>query len=181
MSSLVDLNNDRTDKGSWHSYLPLYDNILKRKKITAKNVLEVGVYGGGSIILWKDYFPYADVYGIDIVPYKEIPKDLYNFERIKIYPDTNAYKNIDYLPDIKFDFIIDDGSHLLEDMKKFIILYSPLLEKDGILMIEDVQSPDWFNELIESTPKELRQFIQTYDRRTEKCRYDDLVFVINKN
>lgn len=32
-------NNERTDKNTTHSYLPLYQNLLASKKETAKNVL----------------------------------------------------------------------------------------------------------------------------------------------
>jgi len=50
--SLVDLaDNSRTDKNTTHSYLPLYQKLLVNKKETAKNVLEVGIFHGGSINL----------------------------------------------------------------------------------------------------------------------------------
>ena len=55
--SLEDLvDNSRTDKNTIHSYLPLYQNLLISKKETAKNVLEVGIFLGGSIKLWSDFF-----------------------------------------------------------------------------------------------------------------------------
>jgi hypothetical protein len=49
LEELVD--NSRTDKNTRHSYLPLYQNLLIKKKQTAKNVLEVGICFGGSIKL----------------------------------------------------------------------------------------------------------------------------------
>ena len=49
-------DNTRTDKNTAHSYLPLYQTLLIGKKETAKNVLEVGIYLGGSIKLWGDFF-----------------------------------------------------------------------------------------------------------------------------
>jgi len=45
LEQLVD--NERTDKNTVHSYLPLYQELLKSKKETAQNVLEVGIYKGG--------------------------------------------------------------------------------------------------------------------------------------
>jgi len=54
---LIDIvDNLRTDKNTFHSYLNLYENLLKSKKYSAKNILEVGIYKGGSIKMWKDYF-----------------------------------------------------------------------------------------------------------------------------
>ena len=53
---LVSLNNSHTDKNTLHSYLPLYDDLLKPIKNTKGNILEIGVHVGGSIKLWSDYF-----------------------------------------------------------------------------------------------------------------------------
>ena len=61
MSLIKLVDNRYTDKNNTHSYLPLYEKLLKNKKNTAKNILEIGIgdFGeknGGSIKLWKDYF-----------------------------------------------------------------------------------------------------------------------------
>jgi hypothetical protein len=64
MLSLVD--NSRTDKNTVHSYLPLYESLLSGKRDSASHILEIGIYYGGSIKLWHDYFPNAMVYGLDI-------------------------------------------------------------------------------------------------------------------
>ena len=62
---LTDLVDNRyTDKNTTHSYLPLYDELLKSRKETARAVLEVGVYHGGSIALWHRYFTNAVVHGL---------------------------------------------------------------------------------------------------------------------
>lgn len=50
------IDNSRTDKNTTHSYLPLYQHLLKKKKDSAKNILEIGIgdFGqknGGSIKL----------------------------------------------------------------------------------------------------------------------------------
>ena len=55
MSLLEFVNDDKTDKNTVHSYLPLYQKLLESKKETAKNVLEVGMLNGGSIKLWNDF------------------------------------------------------------------------------------------------------------------------------
>ena len=76
-------NNKYTDKGTAHSYLPLYETLLKPIKDTAKNVLEVGIgdFGpknGGSLLLWKTYFTEATIYGIDILPLNRVLDELIN-------------------------------------------------------------------------------------------------------
>ena len=45
------VDNMKTDKNTIHSYLPLYQKLLINKRESAKNVLEVGISYGGSIIM----------------------------------------------------------------------------------------------------------------------------------
>jgi hypothetical protein len=82
---------------------------------------------------------------------------------------------------IKCEMMLDDGPHTLESMKQFIKLYSQLLSESGVLIIEDVQSWDWIDILKNEVPDNLKEFIEIYDLREVKNRYDDIVFVINKN
>jgi cephalosporin hydroxylase len=179
------VNNTKTDKDTTHSYLPLYQQLLIKKKDTAKNVLEIGIQQGGSIKLWKDFFINADVYGLDIMNSDAVWKDIKNRENIVLYTETDAYNN-DFFTEhflnknIKFDFMLDDGPHTLESMIKFIQLYSQLMTEDGILIIEDVQDWEWIDILKNSVPDDLKKYIKVYDLRPNKGRYDDIVFTINK-
>ena len=184
--SLVEIaDNERTDKNTVHSYLPLYQELLKGKKETAKNVLEVGIYTGGSIKLWSDFFPNATTYGLDIIADYHIWDELKNKDRIKLYTSYDAYNDGDFNTnflnkDTRFDFMLDDGPHTLESMKQFIKLYSQVMTDDGILIIEDVQSYDWIEVLKNEVPEHLKKYIKVYDLRQNKGRYDDIVFSIDK-
>jgi hypothetical protein len=77
--------------------------------------------------------------------------------------------------------MLDDGPHTLESMIKFIKLYSQVIEDDGILIIEDVQSIYWIDVLKNEVPDNLKKFIKIYDLRYIKNRYDDIVFTIDKS
>lgn len=177
LSDIVD--NQRTDKNTIHSYLPLYETLLSHRK-NAKNVLEIGICYGGSIKMWYDYFPEADIYALDIIPIQQVWSEL-NKDRIKIYAGINAYDKelIEKLP--KCDVLLDDGPHSLESMIFFVKHYSKLLNDGGILIIEDVQNMEWLEILEFVTPTELKPFIKTYDLRKNKGRYDDIVYTINLN
>jgi cephalosporin hydroxylase len=182
--SLIELvNNQKTDKNTVHSYLNLYESLLKNKKNSCKNVIEVGIQWGGSIKLWHDYFPNATIYGCDIYDESNIWDKIKNNDRIKLFNSTNAYDPlfINKIKDIRFDFALDDGPHTLESMIKFIELYLPLMEEDGILIIENVQDIKWLDILISFVPDELKKNIKTYDFRAVKNRYDDIVFVIDNS
>jgi len=181
---LIDIaNNEKTDKNTIHSYLSIYESLLKNKRITCKNVIEIGVDEGGSIKMWHDYFSNATIYGCDIRDETIMLDEIKNNERIKLFTSTNAYDPlfINKIKDIQFDFALDNGDHTLNSMMKFIQLYLPLMKDDGILIIEDVQDITWLDILSSIVPQEYKNNIKTYDLRGIKNRYDDIVFVIDKS
>lgn len=185
MSLIEIVDNNNTDKNTYHSYLALYQRLLESKKETAKNVLEIGIYFGGSIKLWHDFFINATVYGLDINNLDNVRTNIKNNNRIILYTSADAYDeelfNIRFLEkNIKFDFMLDDGPHNLNSMKIFIKLYSQIMVDDGILIIEDVQDWNWIEILKNEVPDDLKEFVEVYDLRHVKNRYDDIVFVINK-
>ena len=189
--SLEELVTSKTDKNTTHSYIPLYQKLLEGKKYTAKNVLEIGIgdfrdKNGGSIQLWKNFFTNATVYGLDILPVDRVMDELLNDDRIILYTSTDAYDETFFTShfldkNIKCDFMLDDGPHTIESMIQFIKLYSQIMTDDGILIIEDVQSFDMIETLKAEVPEHLKPFIQVYDLRANKNRYDDIVFTIDKS
>ena len=184
------INNRLTDKNTTHAYVDLYEQLLSSKKESATSVLEVGIgdFGqknGGSIKLWRDYFTKATIYGLDILPASRVIDELLTDPRVVLYTSINAYddnfvKTTFVDKGMKFDFMLDDGPHTLKSMKDFIRLYSPLMKDDAILIIEDVQAFGWFEELSAEVPADLQKYVKTYDLRSIKNQYDDLVFTIDK-
>lgn len=169
-----------TDKNTTHSYLPIYEQLLKAKKFTAKNIIDIGTYNGkneSGVNLWAQYFPNATIYALNTLSLDE-EEDKIIFYANGAYEDEFFTKN--FLDKIKCDIIIDDGTHNLEDIKKVIALYSQILTDDGILIIEDVQNIHWINELKEVVPDNLKKFVNAYDLRFNKKRNDDILFTIDK-
>jgi hypothetical protein len=190
--SLLELSiGSLTDKNTTHSYLDLYERLLNSKKDTAKRVLEIGIgdfieKNGGSIKLWRDYFTNAKVYALDKLDINRVIDELKEDSRVVLYTSIDAYdenfvKKTFVDENIKFDMLLDDGPHTLESMVNFIKLYSELIADDGILIIEDIQDWSWTETLVSVVPEELKQYVELYDLRHIKNRYDDIVLVINKN
>lgn len=174
----------KTDKDTIHSYLRVYHSIFHCKKESAKNVLEIGIFDGGSLWIWYNYFNQAHIYGIDISPISRFWDKIKRINRIHLFPEQNAYNRTFTQKEfrdknIKFDIIIDDGPHTLQSMKDAINLYLPLLSPKGIFIIEDLQSINWFDELKKITPKEYHKYVISYDLRKTKNRFDDIIFCIN--
>lgn len=179
------VNNATTDKNTVHSYLDTYEELFRNKKDADVNILEVGIYNGGSIKLWRDYFAKGHVYGIDVIhrqhPLIQEPSILAD-PCITLYTETNAY-NEEFvnstLAPIKFDFLIDDGPHILESVQFFVKYYLPLLKDDGILIVEDVQNENWYELLKAEVPEKYHKHIKFVDLRSQKGRYDDLLFIVD--
>ena len=183
-------DNHFTDKNTTHSYIDLYQTLFSSKKDTATHILEVGIGpwqpNGGSIKMWVNYFTKADVHAVDIISIDKVNPDICDHPRIHLHTSNDAYNERFFTSTflnkgMKFDMMLDDGPHTLDSMVKFIKLYSQVMKADGILAIEDVQDIKWIDTLRETTPDDLKPFIEVYDRREVKGRYDDIVFVINKS
>ena len=53
----------------WHHYLELYDRHLSRFRGRPVRILELGIFSGGSLQIWKSYFgEHAAIHGVDIDP-----------------------------------------------------------------------------------------------------------------
>lgn len=176
------IDNNTTDINTIHSYLEIYEELFHSKKETSKNILEIGVGEGGSIKLWDDYFTNGTIYGIDFRE-NSCWDELKKREKVKLFTnnpyDYNFIKNEFIDKNIKFDIIIDDGPHTLESMMFFAMHYSQLLEEGGVLIIEDIQSPEWIPFICNNFPAKYKDNdkINIIDLRSKKFRYDDLLII----
>jgi hypothetical protein len=167
--------NDATDKNTTHSYIPVYQELFQSKQLTATAVLEVGLGHGGSIKLWNDYFPNAEIHCLDINGSWGLRCSLES-PRIHIqYCHAYMESSVQLFTPKSFDIVMDDGPHTLESLVFFAGQYSSLLKPDGILVIEDIQSIDWVPEIAAALPESMTY--EVYDRRSLKDRYDDILLV----
>ena len=54
------------DKGFKHKYEKVYEPDFVKLKNKEINILEIGVDTGASLGAWYDYFPKANIYGLDL-------------------------------------------------------------------------------------------------------------------
>ncbi len=120
-----------------HNYLPHYWKHFRDIRHQVTKVLEIGIQSDRSIKMWEEFFPNAEIYGIDIEP------DCLAFagNRRKIFIgnqiDETFLNNVLKEAGGAFDIIIDDGSHrVYHQLKSFNILF-PKLKSHGIYVIED--------------------------------------------
>lgn len=124
-------------------YLDIYPRILRGWSGRNLKFLEIGVYKGGSLDLWKGYFgSEAQLTFIDIDPAckaLEIPGT-----HIEIGDQTDAI----FLADLAarrgpFDLVIDDGGHKMnQQLASFRALW-PTLADGGLYVVEDTHTSYW--------------------------------------
>ena len=157
------LETYETDKVNGHCYGDFYDDLFsKYNKEAPLKILEIGTQKGGSLCAWQDYFPNANITGIDIV---DVVKPEYKRDTINyVISDVKKWKS-----DETYDIVIDDGSHFIED-----VLYVVKNIKYKTLVIEDVQSPtEWVSEISRWKP------VKTVDLRSINGNYDDFLIICN--
>lgn len=97
---------------------------------------------GDSMKLWKEYFKYAKIYGLEI-------KKEYRENRIHVVKgDQNKLEDLQRLIKItkKCDIILDDGSHVPKhQLFSFLFLFEHCLNYGGTYIIEDIETSYWKN------------------------------------
>ena len=93
--------------------------------------------------MWKQYFgPYSVIVGLDIDPVcQQVAEDQIHI-RIGNQSDTDFLQRV--LDEFGTpDIIIDDGSHMMQDMRKsFLYLYRRLPD-NGVYIVEDMHTCYW--------------------------------------
>jgi len=141
----LDATNYETDKKILTHYLRNYEDYFAPLVNKEVRLLELGIYNGGSLCLWRDYFERGLIVGLDINP---VTLDG-SSERIRIYQgaqqDTALLDRIaaETAPD-GFDVIIDDCSHIgVLSRASFWHLFDNHLKSGGLYVIEDWGTGYW--------------------------------------
>jgi len=128
-----------TEHGSKHGFTEVYDQYFLELKERELNVLEIGVNDGASLKMWYEYFPKASILGLDIDD-----KSKFNNDRVvcKKLDQSNKQQlnNFSDFSNIKFDLIIDDGSHHISDQQITFGSLFKILNPRGIYIIEDLHT-----------------------------------------
>lgn len=142
LSELAEKHN--TDKGvAEYGYTEIYHDYFKDLREEAFCLLEIGVggysnplIGGESLRMWAEYFPSANIHGVDI--YNKRLKGRFTTHKGSQIDEKFMYSLLDKIgaPLI----IVDDGSHInTQTIKTFNILF-PCLIGGGFYVIEDLQT-----------------------------------------
>jgi hypothetical protein len=122
----------------WIHYLELYDRYFSGFRNKPVRMLEIGVFEGGSLELWRRYLgPRATIYGIDINPECAAKVDPPNQVRIGSQADPQFLRSV--IAEMGgVDLILDDGSHKGSHIITSFRTLFPLLADNGLYAIEDM-------------------------------------------
>ena len=134
-------NKYKTDKGTEHSrgngahgYTGFYQSLFQHMQDRPLKLLEIGAAEGASLRMWRDFFPNAQIFGIDINPRPVEGCTVLNCNQSNVIA-LNALAE-KHGP---FDIVLDDGSHKTEDqMASFVTLFPVHMTKGGLYVIEDL-------------------------------------------
>ena len=122
----------------WDHYLPVYDRHFAKFRGTEVHILEIGVFSGGSLEMWRDYFgPKAHIYGVDV---REACLS-YETDRTRIFIGDQSdpafwAKFRAEVPDL--DIVVDDGGHRAPEQIATIEGLLPHMRPGGVFVCEDV-------------------------------------------
>ena len=127
----------------WHHYLPLYERYFGPFRGKPVRMLEIGVFKGGSLDMWRRWFgPELILFGIDIDPDCAKFDGMSGQVRIGSQDDPKFLRNVvDEMGGI--DLVLDDGSHQSAHIRRSFDVLFPLLNDGGIYMVEDVHADYW--------------------------------------
>jgi len=195
----------KCDKGAEsHHYYEVYDNHFSPRRNDEVNVLEIGIWHGTSFDVWHEYFPNANIYGIDIFTRLK-PEQVPALKKDRVHyliGDSTKADIADKLNkkwnDIKFDFIIDDGLHDPQANRLTFKHLFPFLQDEGQYFIEDAwplhimtsqqlnhswltKHPDRYNHFeMEMFLEEIEQYkTEEFDLRS-KGNPDSYIFKVTK-
>lgn len=141
MSVLTSFQSISRPALKYESYIDTYEIILSKYKGQKVTFVEVGVLGGGSLQAWKNFFhPESRIIGIDLNHSLKAELESEGFEIfIGNQSDYDFWDNF-YSKVGNIDILLDDGGHTNLQQGVTLIKTIPMVNDNGVIIIEDVHT-----------------------------------------
>ena len=178
------------DKACLHRYIQeVYEDAFRPIRNTASLFVEIGVYTGHSLRMWKRYFPLAKIVGLDNDPLV-ISQGVTDCELIAC--DQSKPTELEEIKGrIKYaDVILDDGSHKMYDQQKSLATLFDSLKSGGLYIIENLHTSlecrmpgkewcGWGDPTKTTTLELLENFIKTGKIKSDYLTDEESMFLEN--
>jgi 8-demethyl-8-alpha-L-rhamnosyltetracenomycin-C 2'-O-methyltransferase len=154
LSELFNLHGSDKDVGG---YTPVYHTLLSARKNEPLTILEIGIgtmlpdvhssmlrwalpgyRPGGSLRAWRDYFPCAEVHGVDVQPDTQFSESRIMTHLCDSTDPAQVEALFSRLNGLTPDIIIDDGSHVDANQLATLRNFYPHLRQRGLYFLEDL-------------------------------------------
>lgn len=140
-----------------HNYSAIYEFLFRDRRTTTRTVVECGIgtnntdvashmtasgRPGASLRAWRDYFPNAHIFGVDVDERILFQEDRISTARVD-QTDAQSVRTFFLNSGIhSVDIMIDDGLHTFEAGVSLFESAHGWLSQDAIYVIEDVKADD---------------------------------------
>jgi len=153
-------NETGSDKSTRHNYHDIYAALFKDRSLV-QDILEIGIYHGGSLRSWKHLFAKANILGLDYETSfffeEDRIKSLYVDQR-----DIKSFYNVYSQTDGQvYDFIVDDGCHNPDETLLTFNAVLPWLSINGWFIVEDIRLVDenLWQSVVNTLPSNYKAFL----------------------
>ena len=122
----------------------LYAMLFTPIRQQVLNVTEIGVAAGQSLQMWHDFFPRAQLWGLDLKSgacFERCPSKFAGHPRVHLRWGNSCKKpHVDRLGFAResMDLVLDDGDHFPLSNEITLVHFWPFVKKGGYYVIEDV-------------------------------------------
>lgn len=180
-----------TNSRHCHPYTLFYDSLFSGKREENLTIAELGILQGASLLMWREYFPNAQIVGFeyDANLIHAFQQNYWDRQIALGYLDVRdslSIKNAFQSTNKQYDLIIDDTTHQFEDQLRVIENAHSYLKPGGMLIIEDIFKSFNEQDYIDRLKPILHQFQDYYFISMDhKNRYsgnwnNDKLFVLVK-
>lgn len=164
-----------------HYYHLCYEPDMEPLRNESIKILEVGIWRGTSMSAFHDYFPNAELYGIDTFG-RHAPREVEALKRDRTHwlkcssmdPNIKEQMKLAWDGVTEFDIIIDDGLHTPKaNQQTFNNLWS-CVKPGGIYYVEDIDPRKWPKDFLSEYNPEI------CDYRKESGHADSVIYRIRK-
>ena len=126
-----------TELKAAHDYLRHYDYMFSQFRQDKFSLIEFGCYKGDSLRMWTQYFPKAQIYGVDL------DENAKRHETDRIHIVIGDATSPETLVTLKAAagsafIILDDASHAWSDQRRSFELFWDMVTPGGFYVVEDL-------------------------------------------
>jgi cephalosporin hydroxylase len=172
----------------WRHYFDIYDRHFSKFVGREVHVVEIGIYSGGSLAMWRHYFgDGARIYGVDI----EDACRAYEAQDVRVFigdqGDPDFWRQ--FLREVpRIDIVVDDGGHHPKQQITTLKALLPRMAPGGVFLCEDIHGAahdfhafmDGFTRPLSVVPPFVRTAPSALQQHVSSVHRYPLVMVIEK-